>query len=297
MAHVSVLLNECIESLTLKEGMTVIDATFGAGGHSRRIADRIGISGHLIAFDADKKVFSEEKVAELSKITQFTPVVKNFRNIDATIKRFKIHEVDAALFDLGLSSTQLESSGRGFSFLRDEPLLMTFIEKPTREDTTAEEIVNHWSEESIATILKGFGEERFAGRIARGIVETRKKSPITRTTELVEIIRSYIPARFQKGKTHFATQTFQALRMATNDELGVITAGIEGVLAHMAVGGRIAVISFHSVEDRAVKQLFRRLADEGVVMQITKKPIVPTAAEIKENPRSRSAKLRVVQKI
>jgi 16S rRNA (cytosine1402-N4)-methyltransferase len=297
MTHTSVLLHECIESLALKEGMTVVDGTFGAGGHSRRIAEVIGKKGQLIAFDADKSVFSEAKQNALLTLTRFVPVAENFRNIDEVLGRLSISGIDAALFDLGLSSTQLEVSGRGFSFQRNEPLTMTFVEKPKEGETTAGEIVNHWSEESIATILKGFGEERFAGRIARGIVETRKKSPITSTSELVEIIRSYIPARFQKGKTHFATQTFQALRMAVNDELGVITAGIEGALTHMTTGGRIAVISFHSVEDRVVKQLFRRLADEGTVLAITKKPIVPTESEIKANPRSRSAKLRVVQKI
>ncbi len=297
MTHTSVLLHECIESLSLKEGMTVVDGTFGAGGHSRRIAEVIGSKGQLVAFDADKSVFSDEKQNMLLSLTRFISVAENFRNIDEVLTRFNILTIDAALFDLGLSSTQLEVSGRGFSFQRDEPLTMTFVEKPEQGQTTAEEIVNHWSEESIATILKGFGEERFAGRIARGIVETRMKSPITRTSELVEIIRLYIPARFRNGKTHFATQTFQALRMAVNDELGVITAGVEGALKHITTGGRIAVISFHSVEDRVVKQLFRRLADEGTVLPITKKPIVPSESEIKANPRSRSAKLRVIQKI
>lgn len=297
MTHTSVLLQESIESLSLKEGMTVVDGTFGAGGHSRRIAERIGKKGQLIAFDADKGVFSEEKRKALESLTRFTPVAENFRTINEALPRLGISTIDAALFDLGLSSTQLEVSGRGFSFQRDEPLLMTFVEKPKEGETTAAEIVNHWSEESIATILKGFGEERFAGRIARGIVETRKKSPIMSTFDLVEIIRSYTPVRFQKGKTHFATQTFQALRMAVNDELGVIRAGIEGALAHMTTGGRIAVISFHSVEDRTVKQLFRRLADEGTVLLVTKKPVAPTESEIKANPRSRSAKLRVIEKI
>jgi len=277
--------------------MTVVDATFGAGGHSRLIAETIGKKGQLIAFDADQSVFSPEKQNALLALTRFIPVAENFRTIDEALERLSIPGIDAALFDLGLSSTQLEVSGRGFSFLRDEPLLMTFVEKPGEEETTAAEIVNHWSEESIATILRGFGEERFAGRIARGIVETRKKSPITSTTELVETIRAYIPARFQKGKTHFATQTFQALRMAVNDELGVIKAGIEGAYKHLTTGGRIAVISFHSVEDRMVKQLFRKMIDEGAAIAVTKKPLVPNASEIKANPRSRSAKLRVIQKI
>jgi 16S rRNA (cytosine1402-N4)-methyltransferase len=297
MAHKSVLLNECIESLLLHEGMTVLDATFGAGGHSRRIAEGIGSNGHLIALDADASVFSEAKLQELGRLTRMTHVAENFRNIGETLKRLDISSVDAALFDLGLSSTQLEESGRGFSFQRMEPLEMTFKHKPEEGDTTAAEIVTHWSQETIATILKGFGEERFARSIAKGIVAQRKVHPITTTGELVEVIRVSTPGWYHRGRTHFATQTFQALRMAVNDELGAIESGIRGVFEHMAEGGRIAVISFHSIEDRAVKQLFRSMKEEGVVNFVTKKPIIPNAAELKENPRARSAKLRVVEKI
>lgn len=297
MAHKSVLLNECIESLLLHEGMTVLDATFGAGGHSRRIAEEIGAKGHLIAFDADASVFSEEKLQELGRLTQMTHVTENFRNIGETLKRLDISRVDAALFDLGLSSTQLEESGRGFSFQRSEPLEMTFKHKPEVGDTTAAEIVTHWSQETIATILKGFGEERFARSIAKGIVEARKVHTITTTGELVEVIRTSTPGWYHRGRTHFATQTFQALRMAVNDELSVIELGIRGVFEHMTSGGRIAVISFHSIEDRVVKQLFRSMKEEGVANFITKKPIISNEIELKVNPRARSAKLRVVEKI
>ncbi len=297
MAHKSVLLNECIESLLLREGMTVLDATFGAGGHSRRIAEVIGTKGHLIAFDADASVFSEDKLQELGCLTQMTPIAENFRSVGETLKRLDIADVGAVLFDLGLSSTQLEESGRGFSFQRTEPLEMTFKHKPEEGDTTAAEIVTHWSQETIATILKGFGEERFARSIAKGIVEQRKVHPITTTGELVEVIRVSTPGWYHRGRTHFATQTFQALRMAVNDELGAIESGIRGVFECMVPGGRIAVISFHSIEDRAVKQLFRSMKEDGSVQFVTKKPIIPNATELKENPRARSAKLRVVEKI
>lgn len=295
--HKSVLLNECIESLSLHEDMTVLDATFGAGGHSRRIAEVIGTLGHLIAFDADASVFSEDKLQELGHLTKITNIAENFRTISETLKRLDITSIDAALFDLGLSSTQLEESGRGFSFQKSEPLEMTFKHKPEEGDTTAAEIVTHWSQETIATILKGFGEERFARSIAKGIVEQRKVQPITTTGELVEVIRISTPGWYHHGRTHFATQTFQALRMAVNDELGAIESGIRGALEHMSPDGRIAVISFHSIEDRAVKQLFRSMKEDNLVRFVTKKPITPSAAELKVNPRARSAKLRVVEKI
>ena len=297
MAHTSVLLNECIGSLSLREGMTIVDGTFGAGGHSRRIAEEIGLRGRLVSFDADLSVFTEEKLEDLARLTHFTPIVENFRNVAEALTKREVSSIDGALFDLGLSSTQLEESGRGFSFQRNEPLAMTFTHEPKEGDTTAAEIVMHWSEETLVTIFKGFGEERFARSIAKGIVAARKTAPITTTGELVEIIRISTPGWYHRGRTHFATQTFQALRMAVNDELGAIEAGIRGALGHMAPGGRIAVISFHSIEDRAVKQLFRVLKEEGSVAFITKKPIIPSAAELKANPRARSAKLRVVEKI
>lgn len=298
MAHTSVLLQEIIESVQPKPGAVLVDATFGGGGHSLALASLIGKTGHLIAFDQDASVFSEERVEAITRLTHFTPVVANFRNVEEELHRHNIAQIDGAVFDLGLSSTQLEASGRGFSFQRDEPLQMTFKEKPTSSDVTAEVIVNNWGEESIATILKGFGEERFARSIARGIIAARAKGPIMSTGQLVEVIHQGTPLRYQHGRTHFATRTFQALRMAVNDELGAIESGIRGVVPFVVSGGRIAVISFHSIEDRAVKQLFRALSkEEAQVDLVTKKPIVPSEEELSVNPRARSAKLRVVQKI
>lgn len=297
MTHKSVLLQEVIGSLNLHKGGTYVDGTFGAGGHSRQIARIIGHEGHLISFDQDETVFHEEVVQAITRDTHFTHIVENFGNAKVALEALDIQSIDGALFDLGLSSTQLEESGRGFSFQRDEPLWMTFKHAPKEDDVTAIDIVNHWSEESIATILKGFGDERFARAIARGIVEARETGEINTTGALVEIIRTHTPGWYQHGRTHFATRTFQALRMAVNDELGVIERGIRGVFDLLAPGGRIAVISFHSIEDRVVKLLFRDLKEHGLVEMITKKPIIPGGEELKENPRARSAKLRVVEKL
>lgn len=292
--HISVLLQPSLDALNLKEGMTILDATFGKGGHSTAIAKIIGKSGTLISLDRDKNVFSKEKVQELERLTAFLPIVANFKDIDEALKHL---EIDGALFDLGLSSTQLEESGRGFSFQKDEPLLMTFKADPEEDDVTAFIILNNWSEETIATILKGFGEERFARAIARGIIEARELGPIGSTTQLLDIILASTPVWYQKGRTHPATRTFQALRMAANDELGAIEHGVRGALERLRSGGRLAVISFHSIEDRKVKHLFREFVSEGLTKAITKKPIIPTDDELMENPRSRSAKLRVAEKV
>lgn len=297
VSHISVLLQEVIESLHPTLGGVFVDATFGGGGHSSHIAEKIGAHGRLISFDADSTVFSEERVSALAGVTRFTPVNANFRLIGSELDRLEVGSVDGAVFDLGLSSTQLEVSGRGFSFQRDEPLAMTFSASPETETVTAASILNLWGADTIETVLRGFGEERFARRIAHAIVEARKVVPFVTTGQLTEVIRQSTPPVYHHGRTHFATRTFQALRMAVNDELGAIEAGISGVLPHLAVGGRIAVISFHSIEDRAVKQLFKKLESEGTVRNIYKKPVVPSASELQANPRSRSAKLRVVEKI
>jgi 16S rRNA (cytosine1402-N4)-methyltransferase len=294
MSHVTVLLQPSIEALALTEGMTVVDGTFGGGGHSLEIAKRIGRAGRLYSFDADSSVFDEKKVQELGRFTEFHPVRDNFRNAGEALKHL---EIDAALLDLGLSSNQLEASGRGFSFQRDEPLLMTFGASPVQGDVTAGSVVNEWKEETIAAVLFGFGEERYAKSIARAIGKARVTKRIETTKELVDIVRSATPARYHHGKTHPATKTFQALRMAVNDELGAIEDGIRALFDRLRPGGRLAVISFHSVEDRKVKQLLRAYAGDGKGKQVTKKPIVPDDEELTANPRARSAKLRVIEKV
>lgn len=301
MSHVSVLLEESLAALNLRKGMTVVDGTFGFGGHSTRVAKAIGMDGRLIAFDADESVFTNDKgsehVKELERLTAFTSVPENFRHMSEALKRLSIERIDAALFDLGLSSTQLEASGRGFSFQKDEPLVMTFKKAPEETDVTAKVIVNTWSPETISTILRGFGDERYAWRIAQGIVAARKQREISTTFELVEIVKASTPVGYHHGKTHFATRTFQALRMAVNDELGAIEKGIEGAFTHLVKGGRIAVITFHSIEDRLVKQLFKKMVEEGSAAALWKKPLTPGDDELMVNPRSRSAKLRAIEKM
>lgn len=298
MAHIPVLLKEIIDNLDIQKGDVVLDGTINAGGHSSVFCEHLGDNGHLIGIDQDSNALERARKNLRDCKCTVTLRQKNFRNLDKVLDEIGVEKIDKALFDLGLSSDQLESSGRGFSFMKDEPLLMTFNPDPKEDDITAREIVNNWDEENIADIIYGYGEERFARRIAKGIVESRKKHPIETTTELVEVIKESVPVWYRTGrKTHFATKTFQALRTTTNDEILSAREGIEKALARLNKGGRIAVITFHSIEDRMVKALFREKKSEGLCEIITKKPIPPSEEEIKENPRARSAKLRVVEKL
>lgn len=291
-SHVSVLLHESINGLALKEGNTVFEGTVGLGGHSRLLCEKIGKTGFFIGTDADQEslAIAEERLSDLSCKKLF--VCENFRNIDIVLDRAEVEHVDAILLDIGLSNRQLEVVPRGFSFMRDEPLLMTF--RSSGDGLTAREIVNEWAEESIADIIYGYGEERYSRRIARGIVEARKDKPIETSGQLAEIVKQSVPKSF--SKIHPATKTFQALRIAVNDELGALREGISKGFECLAPGGRMAVISFHSLEDRIVKEFFRQKSQEGLGTLLTKKPIVPSEAEIKANPKSRSSKLRIIIK-
>ncbi|MES3031847.1 MAG: 16S rRNA (cytosine(1402)-N(4))-methyltransferase RsmH [Patescibacteria group bacterium] len=296
--HKTVLLQETIEGLNLKSDSTVLDGTFGGGGHSLGICKKFSKSNlnvKIIALDQDKSVYKEE---DKFKDCSISFVNDNFRNIDKVLGETK---VDGIIFDLGLSSDQLENSGRGFSFMKDEPLFMTMKDikdnLPSSEDVTAHEVVNTWGEESLADIIYGYGEERQARRIAKAIVESRKRQEIKTTFDLVKIIEDTIPARFRRGKIHFATKTFQAIRIAVNDELGAIGEGLDKGFAALRTGGRIAVISFHSLEDRIVKKFYKIKEKEGKGILINKKVILASKEEIKNNPRSRSAKLRILEKI
>lgn len=291
--HISVLLKESIDGLALKKGASVFEGTVGLGGHSREICKKIGKEGTFIGTDADQEslAIAEERLKDFPCKKIF--VCDNFRNIDTVLEKAGVEKVDAILLDIGLSNRQLEVAPRGFSFMRDEPLLMTF--RSSGDGLTAKEIVNEWGEDSIADIIYGYGEERYARRIARGIVEAREIKPIETSGQLAEIVRQSVPkGRF--SKINPATKTFQALRIAVNDELGALREGIAKGFARLAPGGRMAVISFHSLEDRIVKEYFRKLADDGVATLTTKKPIVPSDAEVKENPKSRSSKLRILIK-
>lgn len=291
--HKTVLLQETIDGLNLKKDSLVIDGTFGGGGHSAEICRRYpGVK--IIAFDQDKSAFKKSEIKFKDLNCNITFVNKNFREINEK-------NVDGIIFDLGLSSDQLSppagGSGRGFSFMKDEPLLMTMKENPSSEDVTAMDVVNTWGEESLADIIYGYGEEKQARRIAKEIVEFRKKQKIETTFDLVKIIEQAIPAKFRKGRIHYATKTFQAIRIAVNDELGALGEGLEKGFQALKVGGRMSVISFHSLEDRIVKKFYKGKADEGIARLINKKVILASDDEIKNNPRSRSAKLRILEKI
>lgn len=302
--HKTVLLKETIDGLNLKDkdakGLVIVDATFGGGGHSLEVCKRhAGIQ--IIAFDRDKNVFKgvEDKFKDLG--CKISTINSNFSELDKKIINLGVGhlsgEIDGIIFDLGLSSDQLENSGRGFSFLVDEPLLMTMKEKPEKEDTTAFDVVNTWSEESLASIIYGYGEEKFSRKIAKKIVDARQKVSIKTTFDLVKIIESSVPGFYRKGKTHFATKTFQAIRIAVNDELGSLEKGLEKGFKALRVGGRMSVISFHSLEDRVVKKFFKTQEKEEKAILINKRVIVGSEEEIKNNKRARSAKLRVLEKI
>ena len=221
----------------------------------------------------------------------------NFANLKNIAERFNFRPVQGILFDLGISSEELEKSGRGFSFLKDEPLLMTLWKDIKPDDLTAEKIVNNFRTEELEKIFKEYGEERFAGRIAARIAEERKRKRIKTTGELVEIIRKALPAKYKYGKIHFATRTFQALRIATNDELANLEKALVQALNVLSLRGRLAVISFHSLEDRIVKNFLKERQRNNSVKILTKKPVRPGEEEIAGNHRSRSAKLRAAEKI
>ena len=297
MAHVSVLLHESVAGLGIKAGDTVIDATLGAGGHSSEIARLYGQDVTIVGFDldADALTLAQKNVTEAGG--KLVPIQGNFRNIQNLCSQKGLEQVNGVLFDFGVSSMELGESGRGFSFKYDEPLLMT-LQNPIQEDTlTARYVVNSTREKELADIIFKYGEERFSRQIAEAIVTARRKRKIETTFELVEIVRNAVPNFYKNGRINPATKTFQAIRIYVNDELGAITDGLEAAWQMLAPGGQIAAITFHSLEDRIVKNFYKDKAKEDDrAIILTKKPIVPTRAEIISNPRSRSAKLRILKK-
>jgi 16S rRNA (cytosine1402-N4)-methyltransferase len=291
--HRSVLLQESIDSLQIKESDVVIDATLGGAGHAAAISMKLGAQGTLIGFDLDRDAIERAREVLGESICKKIFVEANFRDLGSELAKLDIRNIDKALFDLGWSSFQLEA-GRGFSFQKDEPLLMTYTKAGT--GLTADIIVNTWAEGSIADVLYGWGEERYARRIAKRIVERREIRPIKTSAELADIVKGAVPAVYRYGRLHPATKTFQALRIAVNDELGALKEGISAAWDRLNLSGRIAVISFHSIEDREVKRLFAELAKHGGKL-IVKKPIQATKEELIANPRARSAKLRIIEKL
>ncbi len=293
--HTSVLLKESIEGLLLEAHDVAIDATAGQGGHSKVIADAVGQGGTLIAVDADESSLAATKAALADTAAQVILINGNFRNLKEHAARAGVTTADAIVFDLGWHQGQLQS-GRGFSFNEDAPLLMTLAQNPEPYQVTARDIIAGWDEAELANLFREYGGERFSGRIARVIVETRRRTPIETSKQLAEVIKSAVPARFRGGRIHPATKVFQALRIAVNDEIEALKEGLVAALDLLAVGGRVAVISFHSLEDRVVKETFKSAEDRGIGVRITKKPIVPGRTEAKANPRARSAKLRIFEK-
>ena len=297
MTHIPVLRDESIDGLNIRSGDIIIDGTLGGGGHTFEIIRRFGSGVKIIAFDLDSDAIARAKALIGDTPSDVIFQTGGFQDMDQVLNSHNMPHVDRILLDLGISSFQLEVAGRGFSFLKDEPLLMTMKKDPTEEDLTARDIVNTWEEKTLADIIYGFGEEKHSRRIARAIVEARKEKPIETTFDLVKIIDEAVGRSYRGLKIHPATRTFQALRIATNSELTNLEKVIEKGFDRLSVGGRMSIISFHSLEDRIVKRAFVALKQKGYANIITKKPIVPDSREIINNPRARSAKLRIIEKI
>lgn len=297
MGHIPVLLHETIDLLDPKAGDVVVDCTFNRAGHSLHLARKIGRSGVLVGFDLDHVALLEGRKVLEENLTETPNIIlceTNFRHIASVLKENAVSEVHVLMADLGLSSQELDESGRGFSFQKDEPLTMTLSSREGQL-ITAYDVVNHWSQETLQQIIRSFSDESFAGRIARNIVEAREKKPIATTKELADIIFHSVPSLYKRGRIHPATKTFQAIRMAVNDEVGALEELLSSLPKVVQKDGRVAFISFHSIEDRLVKNYFKDNKNDWV--PITKKPITPTGEEEKSNPRSRSAKLRVYKKL
>ncbi|MDD3662898.1 MAG: 16S rRNA (cytosine(1402)-N(4))-methyltransferase RsmH [Candidatus Pacebacteria bacterium] len=295
--HISVLKDESIDGLGIRPKDIVLDGTLGGGGHTLEIIKRFGQEVKIIGLDLDKDAILRVKnlIKDFPHDVSFRTI--GFQEMNKVLDELNVVHIDKILLDLGLSSFQLEEAGRGFSFLKDEPLLMTMKKDPSESDLTAREIVNNWDESSLADIIFGFGEEKHSRRIAKEIIEARKIKKIETTFDLVQIIKNAVGGYYKKEKIHPATRTFQALRIATNSELSNLEKVIEDGFNRLSEKGRIAIITFHSLEDRIVKNKFKKLKEDGYANIITKKPIVPSAGEIINNPRSRSAKLRIIEKI
>lgn len=307
MKHTTVLLEETVNALNLKPGMTIADGTLGGGGHSLEILKQIVPGGTLIGIDKD--VYAHERAGERLKEYKDNTIFvhDDFRNIRDIVESLDIDGVDGAILDLGVSSFQLDQCKRGFSYNQDARLDMRMNIK---DKISAAEIVNSYTQKDLARILKDYGEEKWASRIAEFIVRERSLRPIETTSRLVEVVKMAVPAGARRSGPHPARRTFQALRIEVNGELDAIKTALGDFVGVMNNGGRLAVITFHSLEDRIVKQEFRRLADpcecpkefpicvcgkKPLGKVITRKPILPSEEEVEENKRSRSAKLRVFE--
>ncbi|UVI32188.1 16S rRNA (cytosine(1402)-N(4))-methyltransferase RsmH [Paenibacillus spongiae] len=307
--HVTVLKEEAVDGLAIRPDGIYVDCTLGGAGHSELIASRLGPGGRLIAFDQDEWAHDNARVRLAPYLDRVTLVKSNFRHLEQMLGEIGVSQVDGVLFDLGVSSPQLDEAERGFSYNHDAPLDMRMDQHGM---LTAHDIVNTWEVREISRILADYGEERFARAIARKIVAAREQHPIETTGELVELIKSGIPAAARRTGPHPAKRSFQALRIAVNDELGAEEAALEQTVRVLKPGGRVSVITFHSLEDRICKQFFAKFVErctcppdfpmcvcgsKGVLKLINRKPITPSQEELELNPRSRSAKLRVAEKL
>ena len=307
--HKSVLLQECIDALNIRPDGIYLDGTLGGAGHSSQIARRLTEGGRLIGVDRDRTALAAAKERLAPYADRVTLVHSNFAEIDAILDSLGIPAVDGMLFDLGVSSPQLDDASRGFSYMADAPLDM----RMDKDDAlTAGAVVNTWPQGELRRILYDYGEERYAPQIAAAICRAREKAPIETTLELVDIIRSAMPAQALREKQHPAKRSFQAIRIAVNDELGAVSRMMQAAVGRLNPGGRLAVITFHSLEDRIVKSEMQQAArgctcppefpvcvcgKKPLVKLVTRKPIVSSPAELEENPRARSARLRVAEKL
>ena len=312
--HIPVLLKESIEILSPKKGEFFIDATIGGGGHSAEILKKIGASGKLLGVDWDKDAIESLNLpaggGKFKDCKNIILVNGNYADLPEILKENKLPKADGLLLDLGMSSDQLEHSGRGFSFLRDEPLIMTYMTNLANRFLTAAEVVNSFSEKELADIFWEYGEERYSRQIAKNIVEERNpraksaswligagqgKKRILTTFELVEIIKKAVPKNYEQGRIHPATKVFQALRIYVNGELDNLEKLLKNLTAVLKPNGRAVIISFHSLEDRLVKNNFRQMVKERKAEFLAKKPIRPSIEEIRNNLRARSAKMRAIK--
>jgi 16S rRNA (cytosine1402-N4)-methyltransferase len=296
LEHRPVMLDEAVDLLAVRDGGIYLDCTLGGGGHAREVARRAGPAGRLIGLDKDAVALAHaaENLREVSG--QVTLIQSDYQDLDDVLTELEIPGVDGILFDLGVSTWQVLDPERGFSFHQDAPLDMRMDQ---RAETTAADLVNNLNERELARLIQHYGEERWASRIASFIAEARARRPVTTTGQLVEIIKAAIPAGARREGPHPARRTFQALRIAVNDELAGLERGLQSGIRMLVPGGRVVVISFHSLEDRIVKNAFRNWepADGAGLRILTKKPLRPGASEMEQNPRARSAKLRAAEKI
>lgn len=313
--HITVLKEEAVNGLNVRPEGIYVDCTLGGAGHSSAIASMLSAAGRLIALDQDDWALNNAANVLAPYLDRVTMVKTNFRHIEDALRQAEVPfvdgvpQVDGILFDLGVSSPQLDEGERGFSYQHDAPLDMR-MDRGT--SLTAREIVNEWPEEEIARILFEYGEEKFSRRIARRIVEARADHPIETTGELAELVKAGIPAATRRTGGHPAKRSFQALRIAVNDELGAFEQALHQAIHCLKPGGRVAVITFHSLEDRICKQIFNQYMNrctcppdlpmcacgkQDILTLPKRKPIVPSADELERNPRSRSARLRVAEKL